>query len=343
MVWSRYKLFFLCHQGENVKLCKINGSVISIPLSNLSYMDRKWVLDKSVVINELNLPLSFELPKTLCLVFATGLLFAIAVLSIYISGIIFWQRSSVFPLAGAIVLMGSMALLAVDKDDKQSTTLIQKHFEPFSDKVKFRSDNDYFYIESQGMPDHPMMIGIRAWQQQVPIPQYYVGKNAWRIPLKPKLADTPVSAKTNLFRGAIALAVNGVPIFNPIKNDGKTDTLIAGELDEFGGHCGRADDYHYHVAPVHLQKIVGANNPIGYALDGFPLYGFTDANGKEPKDLDKFNGRTEKDGYRYYSTKTYPYVNGGLRGEVTVRDGQIDPQPRANPIRPDGRPLKGAK
>lgn len=252
--FGRDTSFFLCHQGENVKLCKINGSVISIPLSNLSYMDRKWVLDKSVVINELNLPLSFELPKTLCLVFATGLLFAIAVLSIYISGIIFWQRSSVFPLAGAIVLMGSMALLAVDKDDKQSTTLIQKHFEPFSDKVKFRSDNDYFYIESQGMPDHPMMIGIRAWQQQVPIPQYYVGKNAWRIPLKPKLADTPVSAKTNLFRGAIALAVNGVPIFNPIKNDGKTDTLIAGELDEFGGHCGRADDYHYHVAPVHLQR-----------------------------------------------------------------------------------------
>ena len=335
--------FFLCHQGENVKLCKINGSMISIPLSNLSDMDRKWVLDKSVVINELNLPLCFELPKTLCLVFATGLLFAIAVLSIYLSGIIFWQRSSVFPLAGAIVLIGSMALLAVDKDDKQSTTLIQKHFEPFSDKVKFRSDNDYFYIESQGMPDHPMMIGIRAWQQQVPIPQHYVGKNAWRIPLKPKLADTPVSAKTNLFRGAIALAVNGVPIFNPIKNDGKTDTLIAGELDEFGGHCGRADDYHYHVAPVHLQKIVGANKPIGYALDGFPLYGFTDANGKEPKDLDKFNGRTEKDGYRYYSTKTYPYVNGGLRGEVTVQDGQIDPQPRANPIRPDGRPLKGAK
>lgn len=186
--------------------------------------------------------------------FCNRTLFAIAVLSIYISGIIFWQRSSVFPLAGAIVLMGSMALLAVDKDDKQSTTLIQKHFEPFSDKVKFRSDNDYFYIESQGMPDHPMMIGIRAWQQQVPIPQYYVGKNAWRIPLKPKLADTPVSAKTNLFRGAIALAVNGVPIFNPIKNDGKTDTLIAGELDEFGGHCGRADDYHYHVAPVHLQR-----------------------------------------------------------------------------------------
>ena len=37
-----------------------------------------------------------------------------------------------------------------------------------------------------------------------------------------------MSAKHHFFRGAIALAVNGVPIFNPIKNDGKTDTLLAG-------------------------------------------------------------------------------------------------------------------
>lgn len=137
--------------------------------------------------------------------------------------------------------------------------------------------------------------------------------------------------------------MNGVPIFNPIKNDGRTDTYLAGELDQFGGHCGRADDYHYHIAPIHLQKLVGKGNPIGYALDGFPLYGFLDSEGKEPKNLDEFNGRAEAGGYRYYSTKKYPYVNGGLRGVVTVREDQIDPQPRANPIRPDGRPLRGAK
>jgi hypothetical protein len=45
-------------------------------------------------------------------------------------------------------------------------------------------------------------------------------RNAWQIPLHPKMADKPVSAKEQLFRGAIAVAVNGVPIFNPIKNDG---------------------------------------------------------------------------------------------------------------------------
>ncbi|MDQ6758506.1 MAG: hypothetical protein M3Z32_01415 [Acidobacteriota bacterium] len=52
------------------------------------------------------------------------------------------------------------------------------------------------------------------------------------------MSNNPISAKTALFSGAIAVSVNGVPIFNPIKNDGITHTYIAGELDEFGGHCG---------------------------------------------------------------------------------------------------------
>lgn len=252
------------------------------------------------------------------------------------------SRRNLAALPFLVILAAVSAALASPADDPKADA-VRKHFEPFKDKLKVRSDERYFYVESNGMPDHRMMVGITAWQQQVPIPQAYTGRNAWQIPLAPKVADKPVSAKTALFRGAIAVAVNGVPIFNPIKNDGRTDTFLAGELDEFGGHCGRADDYHYHTAPVHLEKVVGKGNPIGYALDGFPLYGYTDADGKEPKDLDEFNGRMEKDGYRYYSTKKYPYVNGGLRGVVTVRDDQIDPQPRAYSPRPALTPLRGAK
>ena len=94
-----------------------------------------------------------------------------------------------------------------------------------------------------------MMVGIKSWQQQVPLPQPYNGNNAWQIPLHPVVAENPISAKTNLFRGAIALAVNGIPIFNPQNNRGEVSQEI-GELDEWGGHCGRADDYHYHAAPV---------------------------------------------------------------------------------------------
>lgn len=221
---------------------------------------------------------------------------------------------------------------------------LAKLFDPFKDKVSVRFDRDFLFVESNGMPDHSMMTGITAWQQQVPLPQSYTGNNAWRIPLHPVPAKNPMSTKEHFFRGAIALAVNGVPIFNPIKNDGKTDTMLAGELDQWGGHCGRADDYHYHIAPVHLEKIVGAGNPVAVALDGYPIYGYNDPNGKPPTNLDWLNGHKGPDGqYHYHATKTFPYLNGGFYGEVVERNGQVDPQPRAQGVRPSLPGLKGAK
>jgi hypothetical protein len=216
-------------------------------------------------------------------------------------------------------------------------------FQPFAPGVKTRWDDIFFYVESYGMPAHRMMVGITAWQQQVPLPQSYFGDNAWQFPLQPVVATNPISAKTHFFRGAIAIAVNGVPIFNPIKNDGHTDTYLAGELDEFGGHAGRADDYHYHIAPLHLQQYVGSNNPIAFALDGYPIYGLNEPDGSTPVGLDEFNGHTTPQlGYHYHASKKYPYVNGGFHGVVTESGGQVDPQPRAQPVRPAASPLPGA-
>ena len=215
-------------------------------------------------------------------------------------------------------------------------------FDAFAGKVKTYQDEQYLYVESDGMPGHPMMIGITSWQQQVPLPQFYTGNNAWRIPLNPVVAENPVSAKTNLYRGAIALAVNGVPIFNALNNRGD-DAYLAGELDEWGGHSGRADDYHYHVAPLHLQELVGVGSPIAYALDGFPIYGSTEPDGSPMAELDQFNGHFDANGsYHYHGTNTYPYINGGIRGVVTVRNEQIEPQPHTEPIRPYLQPLQGA-
>ncbi len=228
----------------------------------------------------------------------------------------------------------------------ESKPAIADSFEPFAKRnaLNYHQDTKYFYVESNSMPDHKMMVGITAWQQQVPLPQPYFGDNAWRIPLEPVVAKKPLSAKSHFFRGAIALAANGIPIFNPIKNDGKTDTLVAGELDEFGGHCGRADDYHYHIAPTHLQSIVGNDKPIAYALDGYAIYGFTEPDGSKVEGLDAFNGHTTPElGYHYHATKSYPYLNGGFHGEVVERDGQVDPQPRAVGIREALPPLRGAK
>ena len=222
--------------------------------------------------------------------------------------------------------------------------LLHKSFEPFQSTVKTRSDADYFYIESNGIPDHQMMVGITAWQQQVPMPQKYTGINAWQIPLHPVPAKEPMSAKDNFFRGAIAVAVNGIAIFNPIKKDGRTDTLIAGELDNWGGHCGRADDYHYHIAPIHLQKQIGDDAPVAWALDGYPIYCYQDEKAPDFAPLDQWNGHKDANGnYHYHATKKYPYLNGGFYGEVVERDGQVDPQPRAESPRPALPPLQGAK
>ena len=215
-------------------------------------------------------------------------------------------------------------------------------FSAFASSVRVFRSAKYYLVESSGLPAHGMMVGIRSWQQQVPTPQPYTGTNAWSIPITPVLSKSPMSAKNHFLRGAIAIAVNGVPIFNALNNRGD-DALLAGELDDWGGHCGRADDYHYHVAPTHLQSIVGRAAPIAYALDGYPIYGLTEPNGAKVTGLDEYNGHFDaKRKYHYHATKTYPYINGGFRGVVTEIDGQVDPQAATRPFRPAGAPLRGA-
>jgi len=227
---------------------------------------------------------------------------------------------------------------AVDPD-------IAAAFAPFvaTGAVATRRDDRFFYVESDGVPDHPLMVGIRAWQQQVPLPQPYTGDNAWPIPLHPRPAKTPASTRNRFLRGAIAVAVNGIPIFNPLNNRGE-DSKAIGELDDFGGHCGRADDYHYHVAPVHLEKVVGKGKPVAWALDGYPVYGLVEPDGSPVKPLDACHGHDDPViGYHYHAADTYPYLIGAFHGEVTERDGQVDPQPRARGVREALPPLKGAE
>jgi len=216
------------------------------------------------------------------------------------------------------------------------------HFKHFSN-VETSISGKYLQIASNGIPDHNMMEGITNWQQQVPLPQNYTGNNRWQIPLNPILADSPMSSKDHFHKGAVAIAVNGVPLFNALNNRGEYAADI-GELDHWGGHSGKADDYHYHLAPVHLENTVGKGNPIAYALDGFPLYG------KTQKPLDKYLGRVNEAGsYQYHAVDYPPYYIAGMRGVVqtdsaaNAPEDQIVPQPRSQPIRSkDYGPLKGA-
>lgn len=230
---------------------------------------------------------------------------------------------------------------------KTSSGFMDSAFAAFKPSISTRWDDTYFYIASTGIPNHNMMIGITNWQQQVPITQPYNGTNSWSIPLQPAYATTPLSTKTNLMKGAVAVAVNGIPIFNALNNRGE-DSYKIGELDNWGGHCGKGDDYHYHAAPMHLSTLNGLK-PIAFAVDGFPVYGSKEPDGTNMNALDTCHGHNGPNGlYHYHGTTDYPYVIGALKGKVTLDpnttapENQVIPQAFTKPVRPATSPLTGA-
>lgn len=229
---------------------------------------------------------------------------------------------------------------------KTSASFIDSAFAPYKPALSTTSDATYFYVISTGLPAHNMMIGITSWQQQVPIPQPYTGSNHWSIPLQPVYASTPLSTTNNFMKGAVALAVNGIPIFNALNNRGE-DSFAIGELDQWGGHCGRGDDYHYHAAPLHLSAISGLK-AIAFALDGFAVYGAKEPDGTSMQSLDSNHGHEWKGNYHYHGTTNYPYVIGAMRGKVSLDpatpapENQILPQAFSSSVRPALTPLTGA-
>jgi hypothetical protein len=230
---------------------------------------------------------------------------------------------------------------------KTSLGFMDSAFAAFKPSISTSWDDTYFYIASSGIPNHNMMIGITNWQQQVPITQPYNGSNSWSIPLQPVYATTPLSTKTNLMKGAVAVAVNGIAIFNALNNRGE-DSYKIGELDNWGGHCGKGDDYHYHAAPMHLSSLNGLK-PIAFAVDGFPVYGTKEPDGASMIALDTCHGHNGTNGlYHYHGTTDYPYVIGALKGKVTLDpattapENQVIPQAFTKPVRPATTPLSGA-
>ena len=242
-------------------------------------------------------------------------------------------------------------------------TLMVSSFTPFKPKVRFYWDSTYFYAESDGIPDRTrqpnLMVGITSWQQQVPLPASYFANTAnpadsgsagylqpnyWRIPLVPVAAASPISLTNNFKRGAVALAADGVAIFNPRNNTGQFSHAI-GELDAYGGHCGLGDDYHYHIFPTHLTAVLGNDKPIAWALDGYPVYGYVEPDGTAMQVLDGDGGHNHGSwGYHYHARGSYnagtstwtpasPYMMSAMHGTVVNYGGQIDPQPSASGLR----------
>ena len=335
---------FLNYRDDKVTLEDVQGEKTQFPIAAFSKEDQQFILKKYERIKLLNQPIRQQAKN---LNHGNQFEIFILLLVLFFSIACFWLKKHSYTrvisflcllFVGTLFSFKTYIQTAVNTDP----TFIESAFAPFKPNVATSYDATYFYVESLGIPEHEMMTGITNWQQQFPVPQCYTGNNAWSIPLNPTIADSPVSTTNNFFRGAVALAANGVPIFNALNNRGE-DAFLIGELDEFGGHCGRADDYHYHAAPMSLEDKTNEILPIAFALDGFAVYGSKEPNGEAMKALDPNHGHYGDNGvYHYHGTSTYPYVIGAMVGEVRIQNEQIEPQAASRTIRPAGDPLRDA-
>ena len=345
---------FYMYKNRNVFIEDANRKIVNYPLASFSKEDQMFALKKAEWVAELNYKRLVQNTKPVEKQSPFDFKILIVTLILVLLGLYFYKvadRTKLkysIPILSVGVVMTLFSFTTKVLQSMQSITdplFVDSAFTPFKPNVFTHWDANYFYVESNGIPTtHAMMAGITNWQQQVPIPQCYVGNNAWSIPLNPVLAATPVPVSPGHFtRGAIAVAVNGIAIFNPYTNTG-ADAFLTGQLDNWGGHCGRADDYHYHIAPMSLYNFTSPTLPLAFALDGFAVYGNLEPDGSAMATLDTNNGHFGTNGvYHYHGVAAAPYMIGNMVGQVTEDSTfQIIPQPHANPIRPAGTPLNGA-
>ncbi len=191
------------------------------------------------------------------------------------------------------------------------------------ENIKLSHDERFLIIESQGYPNHPTAIFPNSSNPNSILIQKFV----FRLPLEPKLSGSI----TRLPRGPIGTAINGVVFFNPFEAEGMNAVEGYTEvwLDACCGHPNETGVYHYHKYPSCVKSPFSDDGKqhspvIGFAFDGFPVYGPYEENGTMAKDLagdralDVCNGHQDAiRGYHYHVTPgRFPYILGGYAGVV---------------------------
>ena len=182
--------------------------------------------------------------------------------------------------------------------------------------VKLTYTSNSVVMEPDGIPNHP-----RDAYYAVPKSQDVVVPDAttavvikdptkaqtykFTIPSTPKYSTTVT--KTSL--GSIGVMISGTVLYNPYEGDNKTPAMAnnftitdangitASFVDKCTGHpTPNQGAYHYHgLSSCVTAKVDTKGKPshvIGFALDGFPIYGDRDIKGKQltAKNLDACNG-----------------------------------------------------
>lgn len=149
-----------------------------------------------------------------------------------------------------------------------------------------------------------------------------------RLPAEPVEADTP-----QCVAGEVGVLLSGVVLNSPVDAMGR-DAVAWESQDHCEGHPNPSG-YHYHsVSPCIPDTGTGHSALVGWALDGYPIFGHRGEDGEAltNHDLDECHGHTHEvtiDGeavetFHYHATWEYPYVVGCFHGTNTFQ-GPLDP------------------
>ncbi|MBS0267006.1 MAG: YHYH protein [Planctomycetes bacterium] len=191
------------------------------------------------------------------------------------------------------------------------------------DNLRLSHDSKFLIIRSQGYPNHPTAVFPNSGNPN----SIRVQDFTFRLPLEPRLSDRITRAPM----GPIGMALNGVVFFNPFEAGGMNAVAGYSEvwLDSCCGHPQQTGVYHYHKYPSCVKSPFPDDGQqhspiIGFAWDGFPVYGPYESKGVMAKDLtgeralDVCNGHEDAQrGFHYHVTPgQFPYIIGGYRGVV---------------------------
>jgi YHYH protein len=180
-------------------------------------------------------------------------------------------------------------------------------------------------LSSNGLPKHTTGV----YPVQTSDDAYRVDRNPNRI----SSHDVSLTLSTNpqyhsspsCVGGQVGIMTSGVALFDAV--DGENRDAVAHEVqDSCSGHPEITGVYHYHGLPACIDtgKANQQSKLIGWALDGFPIYGPRGKGGRylTNADLDECHGTTSEVSYlgekrklyHYVANYGYPYTVGCFRG-----------------------------
>jgi hypothetical protein len=212
--------------------------------------------------------------------------------------------------------------------DRAGKTVEADTFVPDAVTVSFTAT--HLVMTSRNLPNHPVAVFPDRSRFLDGNPNVIrEQRHTWRLPLDPKPnPDRPAAMtlenKRGLPMGPIGVAANGVVFFNPFDHINEADAVW--RLDRCCGHPGPRSEYHYHKYPVCVNTPwaddgEGHSPLIGFAFDGFPVYGPYESQGTLAKDdranpLNEYNLHEDAArGPHYHVTPgRFPHIIGGYWG-----------------------------